>query len=141
MYLELKRESKTASGSIPGKLYLNGVFFGYTLENSEYSIPAGTFYLYERFSPKFLTNKIAIEVPNRQYILFHGGNTKEDSTGCVLVAKNRISKDFIQGDLSESLRAVLSPELEHGTIKIKVTDSINFFKVGAVLAALYILTR
>lgn len=141
MYLELKRESKTASGSIPGKLYLNGAFFGYTLENSEYNIPAGTFYLYERFSPKFLTNKIAIEVPNRQFILFHGGNTKEDSTGCVLVAKNRISKDFIQGDLSESLRAVLSPELEHGTIKIKVTDSINFFKVGAVLAALYILTR
>lgn len=36
-------------------------------------------------------------------ILAHGGNRASDTLGCVLVAKNRVSDDVIQGSMKEEL--------------------------------------
>lgn len=49
-------------------------------------IPAGTYKVVKRFSPKFQTITPHITgVPGRQFILIHWGNTEEDVEGCVLV--------------------------------------------------------
>ena len=53
MNLELFREKETANGGILGSLYVDGQFFGYTLENAAAAIPAGIFSMFARFSPKF----------------------------------------------------------------------------------------
>lgn len=50
------------------------------------------------------------------YILAHGGNTIEDTSGCVLVAKNLINKDKIQGSLKEELRKIIEQKMSEGYI-------------------------
>lgn len=39
------------------------------------------------------------------YVLAHGGNTHKDTAACLLVAKNRVNKDTIQGAMTAELRA------------------------------------
>ena len=47
MFVELRRENTVNdTGAIPGKLYIDGSFFAYTLENDDYNIPNGLFKLY-----------------------------------------------------------------------------------------------
>ena len=142
MFLELVRESETAAGGIIGRLFVDGQFFGYTLENAAAAIPAGDFNLYTRFSPKFLKNKLSIDVPGRSYIMFHGGNTPEDSAGCVLVAKERRQDGTIYGDVSDALYYTVKEAAEAGTATIYIHRATNYFIVFAVLAAgLFFLTR
>lgn len=99
MRVELVREKANANGAVRGRVFVDGVFFGYSLENAAYMFPNGTYNLYGKKSPKFNANKVYIEVPGRSNIMFHGGNTINDTTGCVLVAAER-SGDTIKGDQS-----------------------------------------
>jgi len=48
-------------------------------------IPAGVYVIRPRTSPKFDDHLIVENVPGREYILCHRGNTPEDTAGCVLV--------------------------------------------------------
>lgn len=143
MNLELIREQENATtGGIPGRLYVDGQFFGYTLENAAYSIPAGVFSLFDRFSPKFNAFKLAIDVPGRQYIMFHGGNTPEDSAGCVLVAKNRMENGNIQGDLSAVLYELTKDAAEAGNLVLEIKNKTNWPLVLAIAgAALYLIIK
>lgn len=102
MRLVIQRE-KPINGAIPGTLYVDGAFYGYTLENEGMAIPTGTFSLYNRYSPKFAREKLHIEVPGRNYIMFHGLNYASQSEGCIGIAANRTQADVIQGDLSDVL--------------------------------------
>lgn len=43
--------------------------------------------------------------------LAHEGNTHEDTEGCVLVAKNKVSDDRIQGSLKDKLRRVIEEKI------------------------------
>ena len=82
--------------SIIGDLFLNGEKICDTLElpykdnkRSISSIPAGEYktrlrYARESASRDYL-HILVKDVPNRDYILFHRGNTAEDSRGCILV--------------------------------------------------------
>lgn len=143
MNLELLRDKETANGGILGRLYVDGQFFGYTLENAAAAIPYGLFSMFARFSPKFNTFKAAIDVPGRQYIMFHGGNTPDDSAGCVLVARN-IDREAgtIQGDLSNFLYSQLKQQLDAGNVVLNVRRATNWPVLLAIVgAAVYFFTR
>lgn len=48
-------------------------------------IPVGTYSVRPKDSPKFGTTWQVMDVPGRDYILFHAGNTHRDTNGCILV--------------------------------------------------------
>jgi hypothetical protein len=115
MFIELRREKgNKETHAIPGKLYINGSFFAYTLENDLYNIPTGFLKLYDRLSPKFAKHKVHIEVPGRNFIMFHGGNYPDHSRGCVVIAKNRINDSYIQGDQSDVLYSLVKSAWDAG---------------------------
>lgn len=102
MKVELVREQPNANGAVRGRVFVDGVFFAYSLENASYTFPNGTYSLYGKRSPTFGKNKVYIDVPGRSNILFHGGNSIEDTKGCVIVAAER-DGDKVKGDQSDFL--------------------------------------
>jgi|TARA_Y100000310_G_scaffold160698_2_gene160527 hypothetical protein len=50
-------------------------------------IPAGDYVAQKHNSPTFGMTFIVLDVPNRSHILFHKGNTHEDTQGCILVGE------------------------------------------------------
>lgn len=48
-------------------------------------IPTGNYTISRHRSPKFGETFIVNDVPGRSHILFHAGNTDEDTLGCILV--------------------------------------------------------
>lgn len=120
MRLELKRK-EPINGAIPGELYADGLFFGYTLESEKDAFPVGVYDLYPRFSPKFQRNKVHIRIPGRDYIMFHGANTKNDLKGCVGVAFSRSSETSIFGDISDELNDLFEDAGKSGVLV--VTDA------------------
>ena len=83
-----------------GKLFLNGEFFCETLENPWKNnvrniscIPDGVYDVRLRLpresASRDYLHLLVKEVPNRDYILFHRGNTSADTSGCILVGQTR----------------------------------------------------
>lgn len=83
--------------------------FGYTLEDrirrpgikvhGLTCIPAGTYRLTKRASPKFKRDVIWLrDVPLFEYVYCHAGNKAEDTDGCILPALMRTGPDFIGGN-------------------------------------------
>lgn len=142
MFVELRRENTVKeTGAIPGKLYIDGKFFAYTLENSNYNIPSGFLDLYDRISPKFGT-KVHVEVPGRSFILFHGGNTPEDSKGCILIAANRINESRIQGDQSNTFYDVVKTAWNTGEkVTFVVYRPLTLFAIAAAAFGFYLITK
>lgn len=145
MLLELQREKPTTSGAVLGKLNIDGAFFGHTLENQEYIFPDGKYNLWARTSPTFKTEKLYIDVPGRSNIMFHGGNQKEQSKGCVLVAANREGEN-ISGDLSNKLFQIVDNVAKAGAaVGLKVTTPAKTWaKVAALIlgaGAIYFIYR
>jgi len=102
MIIQVKREFPKKSGAIRSRVFLDNEFFCYGLENKAYSFPDGKYSLMGRTSPSFQKNKVYIDVPGRSNIMFHGGNTIDDTKGCILCAYNRDGEQ-IQGDASNDL--------------------------------------
>ncbi len=50
-------------------------------------IPAGRYRCRRLHSPKFGNTYEITEVPNRTHVLFHSGNTIEDTQGCILLGE------------------------------------------------------
>jgi hypothetical protein len=76
-----------------GRLYINGKFFCFTLEDEyravkvkgDTRIPEGTYKVVFYNSPSHGPESLMIEnVPGFQYILIHPGNTEDDTMGCLL---------------------------------------------------------
>ena len=94
-----------------GKLYINGIFECYTLEDEfrtvkvwgKTRIPAGTYDVklrtegsfhnrYLKRFPNFHIGMLHLQnVPNFKYVLIHIGNTDDDTAGCLLVGGRKIS--------------------------------------------------
>lgn len=103
MKLELVRDEFT-NKSTTGQLFINNVFFCYTLEDTDRkaetypnekvygrtAIPRGTYKVVVNMSPKFrrLYPRL-LDVPGFQGILIHEGNTDIDTDGCILVGMSR----------------------------------------------------
>lgn len=105
-----------------GRMYIDNEFFGYTLEdalrvqkiNGESAIPAGRYPLVLTYSPKYNKNLPEIlGVPGFSGIRIHGGNNKDDTDGCILVADHVIGKDKIYGSLSDKLMKKTNPNTLH----------------------------
>lgn len=116
MELKLQRESST-SKSTPGKLYVDGMFNCYTLEDvdrekhyddgslvevsawkvaGETAIPCGRYSVAIDVSVRFKRlMPHVLNVPGFDGIRIHSGNTSEDTEGCILVGSVRNSPDEI----------------------------------------------
>jgi hypothetical protein len=102
MELKLIRDDLT-DDSTTGKLYVNGSFWCYTLEDKtrdhkvygETCIPLGTYPIYLWFWPKHQKWYPRLRnVPEFEGILIHKGTNKNDTLGCILVGMDR-GKDLI----------------------------------------------
>ena len=72
-----------------GDAYVNGVFFSNSLENTQYLISIGVYGVILNKSPKFgRVLPRLVDVPEREGILIHRGNTAEDFTGCIGLGNN-----------------------------------------------------
>ena len=89
-----------------GKLFINGELFCDTLElpyiNNERSIsciPAGKYKVRLRTARESATRDylhlLVQDVPDRDYILFHRGNSAKDTRGCILVGNGR-KQDIVE---------------------------------------------
>jgi len=92
--------------SVIGKLYLNGELMCDTLENAWHDnqrniscIPAGEYPVRMRLARESATKDylhlLVKDVPNRDLILFHTGNTAKDTRGCILVGIGT-EQDFVK---------------------------------------------
>ena len=128
MKLELVRESYTKDTTI-GKLYIDGVYFCYTLEDAvrdygvkvkehtaiprgEYKVKLSMSSRFKRVMPMVYTEPNEYELINGgisfKGIRFHGGNTHKNTEGCILVAKNKLNDSTIQGTMEKQLTNALS---------------------------------
>ena len=93
------------SDAVLGKLFINGAFICYTLENSAKLVPIGLYAVEVSQSPKFKRKLPLVwnaNVPANRGIRIHVGNTVKASSGCVLVGMGR---DVNKRTLSESANA------------------------------------
>ena len=124
--------------STTGELFLNNEFFCYTLEDvvrgenikipANTAIPSGRYKVKLSFSSRFQRIMPMIYTESNEYetiqkgisfkgIRIHGGNTHHNTEGCILVAKNRLNDDLIQGTMEKELVKALEP-LGEGTITV-----------------------
>jgi hypothetical protein len=113
MKLDLVREQITPKSSA-GRLFIDGVFECYTLEDtvrevpgkpvSEWkipkvtAIPTGTYKVDITPSARYRRDMpIVLDVPGFTGIRIHSGNTDADTEGCILVGAYRESADEIRG--------------------------------------------
>lgn len=103
MKLTLKRIFKGDWYTI-GKLYINGVYFCDTLEDTvrilnskedkvagSTAIPEGTYKVILSYSPKFKRElPLLLDVPFFTGIRIHKGNDNNDSSGCILLGENKV---------------------------------------------------
>lgn len=139
MLLKLYRFS-TSDESTLGLLFVNDVFYCYTLEDThndikikgETRIPKGTYEIKYRtvggFHGRYLKRFSGIHkgmlelqnVPNFKYILIHCGNTIKDTDGCILVGdvlnNNTINNGFLGNSANayKRLYKVVSRALDKG---------------------------
>lgn len=126
MKLRVERGAPGASSTI-GKLYVDGVFFAYTLEDvdrqlesggkkiqGETAIPRGSYKVIIDFSNRFQKQMMHIlNVPGFIGIRIHAGNTDKDTEGCILLGKVRSdnavfnSREAVNA-LFDKVRAALS---------------------------------
>ena len=103
--LLLIRETFTKESTI-GKLFINGESFCDTLENPYINnqrniscIPEGNYKVRLRLPRESATRDylhlLVQDVPNRDYILFHIGNSAKDTSGCILVGNGR-EQDIVE---------------------------------------------
>jgi len=105
------RDTFTEKSTI-GRLFINGESFCDTLENpwidnqrSISCIPKGNYKVRLRLARESATRDylhlLVQDVPNRDWILFHRGNTAKDTSGCILVGNGR------QQDIVENSRLAM----------------------------------
>lgn len=93
MRLRLERSEFTENSTI-GNLYIDDVFFCYTLEDKvrdekikrETAIPTGIYEIRLTMSNRFKkVLPVLLRVPNFEGVRIHSGNTKDHTEGCILL--------------------------------------------------------
>ena len=91
--IELMRLEESWQGTI-GVLKIDKEVFSFCLEPADRlnapdisCIPTGQYMCQRIKSPKFGETFAITDVPNRTNILFHAGNTKDDTLGCVILGQ------------------------------------------------------
>jgi hypothetical protein len=131
MRITIERLTMTSTTTI-GKMYLNGEYFGYTLEDvnrdvkikHQTCIPAGLYKVVLTVSNRFKRlMPLLIDVPNFKGIRIHGGNTHKNTSGCPMVAERRLNDNTIQGSLEKELTKRLK---ECDNIEIEIINKFSF---------------
>jgi len=125
-----------------GKLYIEGKYFCETLEDvvratgvkviHHTAIPSGRYSLTITRSSRFKRDMILI-YNQKDYSLvndgirfvgirMHGGNTHKDTSGCPLVARNRVNDTTIQGTQEKPLTAKVRELMETGDVFLTVIN-------------------
>ena len=126
--VSLVRDTYSAQTTL-GKVSINGEYFSESLEDTvrafgikvkgDTAISATEedkpFKLRVRESPKYgevviiYTEDDGVTIKaggiKFKYVLFHGGNDIDDTLGCVLIAKNRVNSETIQGSQKKAFTA------------------------------------
>ncbi len=96
MQLLLNREPSTDKATI-GRLYVDGIFECYTLEDvireikipHETAIPQGNYEIIVNHSNRFgVDMPLLLNIPGFEGVRIHPGNTDKDTDGCILVGTN-----------------------------------------------------
>ena len=117
MILTVARQSKDTT-TILGTLSIDAVRTCFTLENAALCIPAGTYHIGLYPSPHFgfLVPRL-LDVPGRDFIEMHPGNSFKDFHGCIGVG-NTQSHDWI-GDSGAAFHALMAKLVEPVTITVE----------------------
>lgn len=117
MELFLRRDDPNESRTI-GRLFVNGVFECYTLEDAvrkgpkvygKTAIPAGRYGVVITYSPRFRKQlPLIVGVPNFSGVRIHAGNTAADTEGCILVGEDRSTDAVLR---SRSAMSKLLPKI------------------------------
>jgi hypothetical protein len=128
MKLVLKRFEYANTYTI-GKLYIDGIYQCYTLEDvvrkgpkidGKTAIPAGTYSVIIDHSNRFNRDLPHIlDVPEFTGVRIHSGNTSEQTEGCLLVGTTWEGKDFI-GNSKLAFEALFK-KLQGAKDKISIT--------------------
>ncbi|MDR1169935.1 MAG: DUF5675 family protein [Prevotellaceae bacterium] len=129
-----------------GSLYMNGVYLCDTLEDAdrglrqsmpleeikrikvphETAIPTGVYKVIVNLSPakKRMLPRL-LDVPGFSGILIHRGNTKNDSSGCILVGENKVKGKVINSiQYEKRLVEILTEAQERGEeIVLQITNN------------------
>ena len=137
MIINVIRQKFLADRTI-GEMFVDGKHFCYTLEDpvrgdgikiqDETAIPAGVYYCAVTYSPRFKRDMVEVQnVPMFTGIRCHGGNTPEDSSGCILCAFNLVG-DKIQGTAEKDLTAKVRAARESDEDVLMVVTNFTAFK-------------
>lgn len=129
MNLILVRSQYTAASTI-GDLIVRHALYCHTLEDPVHpigspkvpgktAIPAGRYKVVINLSARFKKlMPLLVNVPGFTGVRFHGGNTAEDTEGCVLVARSIVGPDKVQGSMSDELTELLRTTAEENFVEI-----------------------
>ena len=126
MDLLLQRIEKTDKTTV-GKLFIDGKFECYTLEDverevkikSETAIPKGHYDVIITLSNRFKRDlPLLLNVPNFEGIRIHSGNSNHDTEGCILVGSTKI-KDFV-GNSRNTFNKLFEKLKKANNINIKI---------------------
>lgn len=126
MHLTLRRKTISAKSTI-GELLVNNAFFCFTLEDivrrgakvyGQTAIPGGVYEIAITYSNRFrVMMPLLLNIPGFEGIRIHPGNTPENTSGCILVGRNR-GTDWI-GDSRLAYQALFA-ELQKARGKITI---------------------
>lgn len=109
MHIILKRVSQSSLGTHGVLMYQSGVPLCVTLEEPWREnqrmiscIPKGIYKVETWNSPRHPSSWVLLNVPNRDAILIHTGNTLKDTAGCILVGEK-----FSQWGIDRSAMAMV----------------------------------
>jgi hypothetical protein len=122
-----------------GKMYLNGEFFCYTLEDTvrgkgikikahtaideeDYKVIVNMSNRFKRLMP------LLIDVLNFEGVRIHGGNTHENTEGCILTAYNLVNDCTIQGTAEHDLTDILKG-YDEILLKVRNTDLLPYKEI------------
>ena len=129
MILDLLRVGQSGRGTF-GVIRFGSVPFVLTLERpwqdnqqNVSCIPAGRYRCERIRSPKFGWTFEVTNVPNRTHVLFHSGNTLEDTHGCILVGEE-FSGTWDKPMLASSQRGFVE--------FLNLLDGVNAFELNVM---------